>query len=201
MKKKILIGITGGIGSGKSLVSDFIETKSFKVIRADLIAKELMLADEKIKRQIKKSFGEEAYNKNQLNAKYLADKIFSSKENNNIINSIVHPPVIKKIKELSLNEFKKNNIVFVESALIYKAEMEDLLDYIILIFTDEDERIKRTVKRDKVEKEKVLQRIKLQIPDQKLKEKADFVIENNSTENQLYERVNFILQILTSLSK
>jgi len=101
MKKKLKIAITGGIGSGKSSVSKIVESFGFPVIKADDVAKELMMKDESIKKKIIKTFGKESFTEKGINTKYLAENVFSSKDKVGKINSIIHPPTIKKIEEIS----------------------------------------------------------------------------------------------------
>ncbi len=199
--KKILVGITGGIAAGKSLVSDFLEKKGFTVLKSDVIAKDLMINDPQIKKSIIESFGENSYQNGKLNTKYLADNVFTSQEKVNILNSIVHPLVIKKNKEIVKKEFEKNNVVFIESALIYEAQIEKEFDYIILIYSDEKNRISRAVKRDATTKEQVLQRMRFQLPDELKKDKADFVIENNNSLDKLHFKLNFVVNLLEKISK
>ncbi|MDQ7816978.1 MAG: dephospho-CoA kinase [Melioribacteraceae bacterium] len=200
MKKITRIGITGGIGSGKSLVSGLIEENGFKVLRSDIIAKELITKDENLKKKVIKTFGTNAVISGRLNTKFLAEKIFSSKKNVEKINAIVHPPTIKRIEELINIEASKSKIIFVESALIYEAKIQKMFDYIILVYSDPKLRIERVVKRDKVEEADVLKRMKFQSEDEKKKGKADFVIENNSTLENLKNNTAFVLGFINSLT-
>ncbi|MDH7605845.1 MAG: dephospho-CoA kinase, partial [Melioribacter sp.] len=135
----------------------------------------------------------------KLNTKYLAEKVFSSKENVEKINSIVHPFTIKKNLEQAKKEFQKSDIVFIESPLIYEAKIQKYFDYVILIYSDEQSRIKRVMERDKVTEEKVRQRMQFQIPDEKKKDWVDFVIENNSNIEELKNRLNFVMQLIKSI--
>jgi len=199
MEKKLLIGITGGIGSGKSIVSSILESMGYCVLKSDLTAKEIMQSNEEVKKKIIEAFGKEAYSDGKLNTKYLAEKVFSSKENVEKINSIVHPFTIKKNLEQAEKEFRKSDIVFIESPLIFEANIQKYFDYVILIYSDEQSRIKRVMERDKVTEEKVRQRMQFQIPDEKKKDWADFVIENNSDTEELKKRVNFVLQLIKSI--
>jgi len=199
MEKKLLIGITGGIGSGKSIVSSILESMGYCVLKSDLTAKEIMQSNEEVKKKIIEAFGQEAYSDGKLNTKYLAEKVFSSKENVEKINSIVHPFTIKKNLEQAEKEFRKSDIVFIESPLIFEANIQKYFDYVILIYSDEQSRIKRVMERDKVTEEKVRQRMQFQIPDEKKKDWADFVIENNSNIEELKKRVNFVLQLIKSI--
>src|SRR3989339_1155360 len=119
MKKKLKIAITGGIGSGKSSVSKIIESFGFPVIKADDLAKELMLKDESVKKKIIKTFGKESFTEKGINTKYLAENVFNSKDKVDKINSIIHPVTIRKIEVISKELFEKHDLVFVESALVY----------------------------------------------------------------------------------
>lgn len=196
MKKNLKIAITGGIGSGKSLVTSYVEKLGYSVLKSDDIAKDLMQNDESIKKKIINEFGPPAYNGKILNAKYLAENVFTHPDKVLRINSIVHPPTTKKISELTIQLFAKHKIVFVESALIYEAKIQDLFDYVILIYSDEKTRISRVMEREKISHNDIEKRMAFQIPDEQKKELADFVIENNSSITELETRANFILNIL-----
>ncbi len=201
MVKQIRVAITGGIGSGKSSVSNFIKEKGYIVIEADPLAKKLMETDERIKNELKKYFGNDAYSNNKLNTKYLAEKIFSNKENVKIINSIVHPFVIQKINDLFDNEYKERNIIFVEAALIYEAKMEEYFDYIVLIYTNLENRIDRLKQRDNSTEKDILRRIENQFSGKFKKEKADFIIYNDGSLEELKNKVDFLINLLNNLRK
>lgn len=201
MKKNLKIAITGGIGSGKSLVTDMIVKLGYPVIKSDEVAKDLMQNDESIKLKIIKEFGPKAYSEKALNSKYLAESVFAYPEKVYKINSIVHPPTTKKVDELTKLLFDKNKIVFVESALIYEAEIEELFDYVILVYSEEKVRIERVIKREKISLSDLEKRMSFQIPDEQKKDWADFIIDNNSTIDELEGRTEFILTILKSFVK
>ncbi|MFA3782085.1 dephospho-CoA kinase [Melioribacteraceae bacterium 4301-Me] len=198
-KKKLLIGITGGIGAGKSYVSDYIESKGYPVLRADDIAKSLLTSDPVVKKKIISKFGEEAYINNKPNTIYLANTVFNNSNKLEEINSIVHPPTLTKIEQEAVKLFKKFSLVFVESALIYEANFSDMFSYVVLIYTNKEERIKRVTSKNKMDVKQVKQRMKFQIPDEQKKKKADFVIENNSTLEELRLKVDMLLNIIKSL--
>ena len=200
MPNKLKIGITGGIGTGKSIVSDFIEESGFKVLRSDPIAKELMQTDDSIRKKIIKEFGSDAYLNDKLNTKFLAENVFNNNEKIELINSIVHPPTLKKIDRLNFEVLKEQNLVFVESALIYEAGFDDMFDYVILVYSETKLRIERAVNRSNSNVTEIKKRMQFQIDDEKKKDWADFVIENNSTVEDLKQRTKFILNLLISLS-
>jgi len=198
--KKFKVAITGGIGAGKSKVSDFLMKEGFPVLRADDIAKDLMQNNADVKKLIIQEFGDESYKDGKLNTKYLSDKIFNDEDNVDKINAIVHPIVMEKINELCEKEFSISNLVFVEIPLLFESELQDFFDYTILVFADEDIRIKRTIERGNISEADVKKRMQLQIPDEEKKDKVDFVIENNSSIEDLENRTKLILLLLKNLS-
>ncbi len=199
--KNILVGITGGIGSGKSIVSTVISSKGFPVIKSDDLAKELMTGDKNIQKNILEAFGPESFIEGKLNTKYIAQLVFSDEANLLKINNIVHPPTIDKIKELAKKYHQTKPIVFVESALIFEAEFDNIFDYLVLVYSEESLRIKRTLERDNSNEEEVKKRISFQIPDENKKDSVDFVLENNSTKQKLEEKTQFVLMLLQQMSK
>ncbi|MFA7288436.1 MAG: dephospho-CoA kinase [Melioribacteraceae bacterium] len=198
--KSILVGITGGIGSGKSLASQMLKENGYPVLDADTISKELVNTDSVIKSSLIKEFGELTYKEDKLNAKYLSDKVFGDERKLKTLNSITHPIIINKLKELAAGLALNNKIVFVESALIFEADFEDVFDYLILIFTEKDKRIERVMDRDKVSEKEVEKRINSQISDDEKKGLVDFVIQNNSTEMELKKKIDFVIMILRSIN-
>lgn len=201
MKKKLKIAVTGGIGSGKSTVCDFIKSEGFPVIYADDISKEILSSEKSIQKKIIKEFGEESFIDDKPNVEFLSEIVFSDPQKVKNINSILHPPTIKKIEKLCEKFLQQNNLVFVEAALIYEAEMEDLFDYILLVAAPEEDRINRTMKSKGLDHSEVVKRIKNQLPEEKKKKLADFVIENSGTIEELKSKINFVLLILKSMIK
>lgn len=201
MKKNLSVAITGGIGSGKSLASDFIERQGFPIIRADILAKELMKNDPTLRKEIIKEFGVESFIDGKLNTEFLSKNVFNDQKKLKKINSIVHPVTIRKIQELVKSYFKNHKIVFVESALVFEAKIREEFDHVILICSDETIRIDRVVARDGATEKKVKSIISNQLPDEKKRKLADFVIDNNGTVEELYSKCQFILNVIQSLVK
>lgn len=193
------IALTGGIGSGKSLVSDIIIELGYDVINADKLAKEILLTDETVKSKIIKEFGKDSYTSEGINTKYIAEKVFINPNNVKKINSFVHPPTIKKIESLAAEILKTKKIVFVESALVYEANLEDLFDHILLVTADDNLRIKRVMERDKVSEEEVKVRMENQIAEKEKRALADFVIDNNSSIDDLKNKVKFFTTVFESI--
>lgn len=175
------IGITGGIGSGKSIIGKILSIKGFPVFYSDLEAKRIMLHDKKVVAEIKQIFGDEAYLDNDINRSFLADKIFNQPELKNKVNAIVHPAVRQAFEDFAKNH--QNTLVFNEAAILFETGGYKNFDSTILVIADEDLRLKRVMDRDNASMKSVKERMKNQWSDKKKADLADFIIENN--ENSL----------------
>ena len=201
----IVIGITGGIGSGKSSVSKIIAELGYPVILTDDKAKEIMVSDDAVKSKLIMEFGSEAYLPGRkLNNEYLAGLVFGPSKTHKKalekLNSIVHPPVIDyMMEEVEKYEIAGVPMVFVESALIYEAGLEEGFDYIIDVFANEENTINRAMIRSGMTREQVTARMDEQISPDEKKKLADFVIENNGTVDELKKSVEFLIEILKML--
>ena len=199
-KPSIVIGITGGIGSGKTTVTRIIESYGYKVIYTDVLARDIANTDPRVKEKIIEIFGSEAYTADKLfNAKYISEIVFSFDDNGqhlDLLNSIIHPIVIDKMSSLvEMYEEQGEKLIFVESALIYEYNLEKGFDYILVVNADEETRISRAMKRSQENRNIIKQKNNLQMASDEKVQLADFVIENNGDENQLIESVNFFLNI------
>jgi dephospho-CoA kinase len=199
--KKLKVGITGGIGSGKSIFCKIAESKGYPVIVADDIAKKLLSEDIEIKQQIKDTFGNESYINGEPNKKFLADNVFSQPEKLVQINNIIHPKTLQIIDQLMNELLKTNNLVFVESAIIIEIGIEEMFDYIVLVTAEDQKRIERVQKRSSLSTEEIQKRIDSQLKDESKKQFADFTIDNNSTEEKFTEKCEFIITLLKSLTQ
>lgn len=197
-----IIGITGGIGSGKSTVSKFINEMGYKVINSDSKAKKLYLENSELKEKLIKEFGVNFYLPDgNINKKFIEEIVFGedekSKANLSKLNALVHPLVIQdNIDEIDELVEKGERLIFVESALIFEISMEDAYDYIICVFTPKDITIKRLIERDSTSEEKILKRMKNQMSSEEKKKKADFVINNNTDLNSLKNATEFIIDVI-----
>ncbi|HMV15321.1 MAG TPA: dephospho-CoA kinase [Chitinophagales bacterium] len=173
------IGITGGIGSGKTTVCKIFETLGVPVYYADTRAKELMLTDNSLIENIKSLFGNEAYTDNgELNRKFIASKAFQDKSILQKLNQIVHPAVFQDtIHWYALHNDKP--YVLYEAAIMFETGSYTLFDKIIVVAATLEDRISRTMLRDDLSREEVLERISKQIPDEEKIARADFVIYND----------------------
>ena len=188
------------MGSGKTLLTDYFAKQGYPVLKSDEVAKQIMNSDETLRKKIIRKFGASAYDSDGLNRKYLAENVFNDDEKISAINALVHPPTTKKIDILTKELFSKHNLVFVESALIYEAKIQNMFDYIILVSAQREARIKRIQKKENLTKEEIEKRMRFQMSDEDKKERADFVIENNGSVEDLEKRGEFLLTLLKSMT-
>ncbi len=178
MKPK-LIGITGGIGAGKSTVSTICKHLGFKVYNSDQRAKEIVSEDSTIKKKLISFFGNNIYKNGVLDRKFLSDKIFNDKSSLEQINSIIHPAVKKDFNSWVINN-SNEKILFKESALLLESGAYKELDKIILIVSDKNLRVSRVLNRDQKRSKKEIESIiDKQINESEAIKYADIVIDNN----------------------
>ena len=189
------IGLTGGIGSGKSFVSRIFKTLGIPVYDSDQEAKRLMMESEELVQGIKNIFGTKAYNGEHLNRTYISEQIFTDKQLLSSLNGIVHPAVHEDFMNWSEQQDDKPYIIK-EAAILFETGGYKLLDHTILIVADEQTRINRVVERDKVSKESVRDRINNQMSDEEKIKYADFIINNNNDSMILQQIVDLHHQIL-----
>lgn len=189
----ITVGITGGIGSGKSTVSKVWQSFGAHVINADDLAKNLMVNIEQIRQEIIQTFGENSYHSDgSLNRAYLAGQAFD-KGRVEELNAIVHPHIPKEVELLMENaKIKGIDMVVYEAALLLQNLRPENLDHVVLILADEARRIKRVQERDNVKREPVMDRIKKQQNFNELTHLADVVIKNNGTLDELKQKAETI---------
>lgn len=179
----LTVGITGGIGSGKSTVCKVFKILGIPVFQADSVAKKLQDEDPEIKRQLIDYFGPGIYLKNvMLNRKKLANIIFNSPSALERVNHLIHPAVRKEFEHWK-EKMSQYPYVLYEAAILFETGSAGRFDYTILVVTDENERLQRVMKRDKLTAEATLQRMHNQMQDTEKIKLADFVIGNN--DNQL----------------
>ncbi len=173
------VGITGGIGSGKSLISGIFRLLGVPVYNSDLRAKEIMSQNESVRDQISVLFGTEAYDiEGYLNRSYIASRVFSNAELLAELNRIVHPEVGRDFNEWCLCHVK-HTYVLKEAALIFEAAIDNELDKVVLVFAPENLRISRVMERDQIDEDAVRRRIINQWSDRKKAPLADFIIVND----------------------
>ena len=176
----IKVGLTGGIGSGKTTVSRVFTTMGIPVYYADERARHLMNSDHTLKAAIVQHFGEQSYSKDTLDRKYLASIVFNDKDKLNLLNSITHPATIRDAEEW----MEKQTTVYTikEAALLFESGAAEKLDYIIGVYAPQHLRVQRVMKRDNLPIDEVMKRISRQIDEEMKMKLCDFVITNNNLE-------------------
>ncbi len=171
-----VIGLTGGIGSGKSTIAKMFIDLGIPVYFSDLEAKILMQKSKIIKRKLIQKFGEEVYENNMLNKPFLANIIFNDKEALQYVSSVVHPKVNQHFKRW----IKKQQAAYIiqENAILFENGTADFFDYIIVVTAPKKTRIERVMKRDKILENQVLERMHNQWKESEKIKKSDFIIEN-----------------------
>lgn len=204
-KKFLVIGLTGGIGSGKSEVAKYLASKGIPVISSDENAKNIMADDKSLQDEIKTTFGDDSYLKDgSLNRKFLADKVFGadkeSEANLEKLNRLVHPRTIEMMVDM-VDSYRKEGkeLVFVESALIFEIGIDDGFDYVIAVDAKTDIKIKRVMQRSNISEADIKYRMSRQLSSEEQLKRADFSIENNGNLAQLHSSVDFLLDIITEL--
>ena len=170
------IGITGGIGSGKSTVCALFREQGVAVYDSDAEAKRLMAESADLRRRLIEAFGEECYNAEGLDRKYLASKVFGCEEALQRLNSIVHPAVREDFRAWA--ERQRGSYVVLESAILFEAGFENEVDATLAVMAPLEERVRRTMERDGVEREQVRERIKHQMSDDELHARANRTLVN-----------------------
>ncbi len=184
-KEKIIVGLTGNLGSGKSTVGGFLRELGAEVINADEIGHVVL---KHVKDEIVKNFGKGILTPaGEIDRRALASRAFESKDSVEILNSIVKPHIIRMIDELVKNSGKR--VVVVDGALIFEYNMENYFDFILYVYTPEEVSIERFMKRTDYPREMAEKILSYQMPSSLKKKKADFIIENTGTIDDLKNRV------------
>ena len=171
------IGLTGGIGSGKSTVARIFEVLGIPVYDADSTSKRLMVENEELKNLIKNSFGKEAYIDGELNRKYLAEQVFNDSQKMALLNSFVHPATIKDAEEWMKKQ--KAPYLIKEAALIFESGSQKQLDFVIGVKAPMTLRLQRTMQRDHVSEDQVKARMDMQMDEEIKMRLCNYVIVNN----------------------
>jgi len=189
------IGITGGIGSGKSAVTDFLRDKGYMVIDADEIAREAAMPGEPAMLRLREEMGDEVFNEDgSLNRQKLADIMFYDPIALMTVNEIFHGDIKERI-EARVRGSQGAKVVFLSVPLLFEADAGWMADEKWLVTADEDKRIKRVMDRDGMSDEDVKARMASQMPEDEKRARADVVIENNGTIEELYVTVESLLMI------
>ncbi len=192
-----VIGLTGGIGSGKSTIAGIFEHLGVPVYNSDKSAQKIYFKPE-VKKQVIELIGAEAYlTDSSLNKEFIAAAVFSDHQKLEQLNSIIHPAVAKDFKEWK--EKQHASYLVKESALLFETGIYKEMDALVLVSADKDLRIERVKKRDHLTEEQVLQRINKQMPEAEKEKLAQFIVSNNERQLVIPQVLKIHQKIVESL--
>lgn len=197
-----IVGLTGNIASGKSLVASILKNHGAKVIDVDDIAKKIVEPGQPTWEKIVSNFGKDILNPDgTINRKSLGEIIFNNEEKRKILNDITHPVIIESARE-KVEEHKRDNaqVVIIEAALIVeKGGLKDLIEKLIVVTSDQESQIERLAERNEYSKEEALSRINSQMPSSEKSKHGDYVIDNSGTLEETKNQVNLLWQKIVEL--
>ena len=202
MNHTLAIGVTGGIGSGKTEVCRVFERLGAAVLSADTIAKDLLDNDAETKRRVIRRFGAQLYRTDgTLDRRQLAKLIFNDDAVKTEIEAIVHPRTLAVIeKEIEAARARRRpSLVVVEAALLFESGADAMVDYTIVVESDTERQLDRVVRRDAMTKTEVAQRMKAQLPSKDRAARADFVLHNLGSLAELEEKATFFYNLLNMM--
>ena len=189
----IKIGVTGGIGAGKSIVCTVLERMGYPVFYSDIEAKKIISSNSGVKNQLIKSFGSQVFKNNQLNRTYLSNLLFSDSTLIDKMNSIVHPKVREAFDSWTL--IQNSSIVFNEAAILFETGAFKNFDATLLVTAPLKLRLKRVASRDSATEEQIMKRINNQWSDEQKKVLATFILLNDDSQSVLNQLDRIILEI------
>jgi dephospho-CoA kinase len=186
----ITLGITGGLGSGKSSACQRLKEKGAVIFDADNIAKEILLTVPEVQDKIAEVFGEAIIKNGVVDNQKLAAIAFSNEENQAALNNIIHPFVIEEFEKERESMQNREGLLVIDAPLIFESGLDSHLDYTVLIYATYKLRIARAIRRGNLSRDQILKRMDLQMPEEAKRELASFVIENNGPIEHLYEEID-----------
>lgn len=195
----VIIGVTGGIGSGKSTVCSLFEKKQVPVFYADSVAREI--SEGEAFDEIVASFGPEVRSSNGgLDRPALASIVFADADQLELLNSIIHPKVFERFEAWRSALPATTKFALAEAALMFESGMFQMMDYVLAVMAEEDIRIARTMERDAIQESAVRERLKNQLSTEELLELSDFQLTNNGSLNDLSGKVSFFAILFSTLT-
>lgn len=181
------IGVTGGLGSGKSAAMKIFFELGANILNADDIAKHLLKVDRSLMEVIKSTFGEDCYKDGELQTTILASRAFHTPEDLQKLNAINHPALKHHLEKYISATRAVPGVLMVEVAILLEAGYKDIFDKVLLITANDNIRLQRALARQNISEESIKERIALQMPESEKRKYADFIIENNGAEGALRE--------------
>jgi len=193
--RTIKIAVTGGAGSGKSTVCEFLKKLGVIVYNADIFARDVVEKDSPAYQKIIDYFGKQVTEKDGgLNRKLLREIITKDRHAKNALENIVHPEVISLMKKKLIDEQKSGRNIAIEVPLLFELDLQYLFDVTLMVFSTKEQKLKRLVKRDNITGQNAADLIELQMDDQDKIKRSHFIIQNNDTKEQLEKDVKKIYE-------
>jgi dephospho-CoA kinase len=188
----MIIGLTGGIASGKSTAADYLKQKGAEIIDADKIAHQVSKKGEKGWQKVVNEFGEEILKENdEFDRAKLAKIVFSDPVKRKKLESILHPIIIDKMKKKANEYLSQAKIVVFMAPLLFETGIDEFCDQVWLIAVDREEQIRRIINRDEITREEAIDRIESQMTLAEKEKRSDVVINNNGTIEELKEKIDY----------
>lgn len=192
----MILGLTGGIATGKSLVSDYFKSKGYPVIDADQVSRQVVEAGSLGLSQVADHFGSHILFENgELDRKKLGQLIFSDSEKRKELNAIMHPLIRSEVLK-QLNQLKKEgyDLIVLDLPLLFESSYEDQVDQVMVIHINKDLQLKRLMKRNDLSQREALQRIHSQMPLEEKMKKSQVLIDNSGTKEETFQQINAWLE-------
>ena len=192
-----IIGLTGGIGTGKSTVSDYLKKNGCMIIDADEISRKMTAKGAPALAVIKKTFGDRYVSADgELDRKALGDLVFGDSEKLGILQNIITEKVIDETKCIlkTLSDTKYDGIIVLDAPLLYECNMDDIADENWLVKSDNEVRIERVAARDNLTRDQIMARIDNQMSQREKEKRSDYIIDNSGTLDELYKQIDSLLE-------
>jgi dephospho-CoA kinase len=192
----VTLGVTGGLGAGKSTACQRFRENGAIIFDADTVAKEITQNVKEVQDQIAEEFGLDVVKNGRVDNQKLASQAFGSEENQSVLNNIIHPHVIEAFEKKRDDLEEKTGLLVVDAPLIFESGFDNHLDHTLLVFTSLKLRIARALRRGNLTREEILRRMDLQMPEEDKRDLASFVIENNGSIEELNQEIDILYQQL-----
>ncbi len=190
----VILGLTGGIATGKTTVAKLFEARGADLIDTDIIAKNVLTNPTTLK-ELRSVFGHTVFDDETLNRKKLAQVIYSSDDLRKSLNAIVHPKVKKRVKDkLKILQSNDDSLIVIEVPLLFEAGFDDLCDKTLVVYTSKAIQLERLMDRDSINREYAQKKINAQMPLEDKKKRADYLIDNSKSKEDTLEQVDAILK-------
>ncbi len=190
----LTLGVTGGLGSGKSTACHFFEQLGAEIFDADKEAKKILFSDDEVREKLVCQFGSAILKNQEINKTALSEIVFQNQENQQFLNKTLHPLVTERF--LHKKPAVTKDLYIMDAALLFEAKLQQHFDKTLLIYADRDIRIKRALQRGNLAKEQIIDRMNLQMSEENKKSLADIVVTNNGSIGELKKKITVLYKNL-----